>query len=57
MAVAAALNQGLRGHVVYSDGWMHDHSWLGLLFDKAGVCPAFKLENVRKLFDEHKVAF
>ena len=55
--MAAALNQGLRGHVVYSDGWMHDHSWLGLLFDKAGVCPAFKLENVRKLFDEHKVAF
>ena len=56
VAVAAALNQGLRGHVVYSDGWSHDYSWLGLLFDEAGVSPAFRLDNVRKLFDEREVA-
>ena len=55
-AVASALNSYLRGHVVYSDGWMHDYSWLGLLFDEAGISPAFKLENVRMIFNEDEVA-
>lgn len=55
-AVAVALNQLLRDRVVYSDGWANDYSWLALLFDEAGLSPAFKLENLRKLLDENEVA-
>jgi hypothetical protein len=53
--VATILNQRLRGRVVYSDGWAHDYSWLALLFDEAGLAPAFKLENLRTVLDENEV--
>ena len=54
--MAAALNEHLLGHIIYSDGWMYDYTWLSLLFDEAGLTPAFKLENVRKLFDDDEAA-
>lgn len=50
--VARAINTQLAGHTVYSDGWAHDYTWLGALFDAADMTPAFKLENLRALLDE-----
>lgn len=50
--VAHAINTQLAGHTVYSDGWAHDYTWLGALFDAADMTPAFKLENLRALLDE-----
>lgn len=52
--VARRLNEDLRGMTVYSDGWAHDYSWLGVLFDAAGQAPSFKLENIRKLLAENE---
>ena len=49
LEVAQLLNRQLNGCVVYSDGWAHDYSWLGVLFDVAQVSPRFKLENLRAL--------
>jgi hypothetical protein len=50
--VAERLNADLRGLTVYSDGWANDYSWIGVLFDEAGLLPAFRLENLRKLLSE-----
>jgi hypothetical protein len=50
--VALALNQDLAGLTVYCDGWAHDYSWLGALFEEAGLAPRFKLESVGALLDE-----
>lgn len=50
--VAQAINARLAGQTVYSDGWSHDYSWLGKLFDAADMTPAFKLENLRILLSE-----
>jgi len=50
--VADKLNTELRGLTVYSDGWANDYSWLGALFEAAGVAPSFKLENLRSLLSE-----
>jgi hypothetical protein len=50
--VACLLNTQLTGQTVYSDGWANDYSWLGILFDVAGISPRFKLENLRALLRE-----
>jgi hypothetical protein len=50
--VAQALNRDLSGLTVYCDGWAHDYTWLGALFEEAGLTPAFKLESVSALLDE-----
>ena len=50
--VARALNRDLAGLTVYCDGWAHDYTWLGALFEEAGLSPAFKLESVGALLDE-----
>jgi hypothetical protein len=50
--VARALNQGLGGRTVYCDGWAHDYTWLGALFEAAGFPPSFKLESVQRLLDD-----
>lgn len=50
--VARLLNAQLTGQTVYSDGWANDYSWLGSLFDVAGMSPTFKLENLRALLLE-----
>jgi len=50
--VALALNRDLAGLTVYCDGWAHDYSWLGALFEEAGLSPSFKLESVGALLDE-----
>jgi len=50
--VARILNRDLYGCAVYSDGWAHDSSWLGLLFEEAGVQPRFRLLHLRELLTE-----
>jgi hypothetical protein len=50
--VAHQLNSQLEGCTVYSDGWANDYSWIGALFDAAGMSPHFKLENLRSLLQE-----
>lgn len=52
--VARLLNVQLLGQTVYSDGWANDFSWLGALFDVAGMSPRFKLENLRSLLREEE---
>ena len=52
--VAQQINSQLYGQTVYSDGWSHDYTWLGVLFDAADLTPAFKLENLRALLDEQQ---
>lgn len=52
--VASLLNQNLGGQTAYSDGWGHDYSWLGRLFDAANMKPNFKLENLRALLSEEE---
>ena len=54
--VAAALNRDLAGLTVYCDGWAHDYSWLGALYEEAGLQPAFRLESVSALLDEPHLA-
>jgi hypothetical protein len=54
--VAQHLNEQLRGTTIYTDGWAHDYSWLAALFDAAGTRPAFKLDNLRALLNEHEAA-
>jgi hypothetical protein len=54
--VASWLNQHLGGQTVYCDGWAHDYAWLGLLFDAAGMRPAFRLEHVRRLMSDDQAA-
>lgn len=54
--VASTLNTDLAGRTVYCDGWAHDYSWLGALFDEAGSRARFKLETVAGLFDEARIS-
>ncbi|MFN3810914.1 MAG: hypothetical protein ACK4S6_09875 [Roseateles asaccharophilus] len=54
--VAAELNQRLAGQIVYCDGWGHDYSWLGRLFDAAELQPAFRLQDIRVLLSDAEAA-
>lgn len=49
------LNGHLRGHVVYSDAWGNDLSWLGTLFDEAELPQLFKLEALTCLLDQDQM--
>lgn len=52
--VAVWLNQHLAGLTIYSDAWAHDSSWLGLLFETAGIMPRFRMEALQVLLSEHQ---
>lgn len=54
--VAAALNDWLRGMVVYSDAWAHDYTWLNKLYDVADSVPSFRLDNLRALLTDAEAA-
>jgi hypothetical protein len=54
--VAQQLNQRLRGLTLYCDGWAHDFTWLGVLFEAAGSSPSFKLDNLRALLTDQEAA-
>lgn len=55
--VATRLNEQLAGLTLYCDGWAHDYVWLSVLFEAAGLTPAFKLDNLRALLTEQEAAF
>lgn len=55
--VATQLNARLHGLTVYCDGWAHDYTWLGVLFDAAGMSPSFRLDNLRALLTDREAAF
>jgi hypothetical protein len=54
--VARQLNERLRGLTLYCDGWAHDFTWLGVLFEAAGLQPSFKLDNLRALLTDQEAA-
>lgn len=54
--VAQRLNDDLGGRTAYCDGWAHDYTWLGALFEAASLVPRFRLESVNKLLDEQHLA-
>lgn len=47
--VAQMLNEQLQNKTVYSDGWMHDFTWISLLFESAKIRQRFKLEDLRNV--------
>lgn len=53
--VAERLNRLLQGRTVYSDAWGHDLSWLGKLYDQAGMRQRFTLESLRRLIGEQQL--
>jgi hypothetical protein len=55
--VATELNQRLYGQTVYCDSWAHDYVWLSVLYDAAGLNPAFRLDDLRALLTEREAAF
>ena len=55
--VATQLNERLQGLTLYCDGWAHDSVWLRVLFEAAGLTPAFKLDNLRALLTDQEAAF
>jgi len=54
--ISAALNERLRGQVVYSDAWAHDYTWLNRIYESAERSPSFKLDNLRALLDDQQAA-
>jgi len=46
---ALKMNDLLRGKTLYSDAWSYDSSWMGLLFDEAGLVQRFRIETINKL--------
>ncbi len=50
--VALLLNTQLAGLTVYTDGWANDFTWLGVLYEAAGMVPHFKLDNLRSLLSD-----
>lgn len=48
-AIATHLNNTFLNQTIYSDGWMHDFTWLNCLFYAADVSPHFKLEDLRTM--------
>lgn len=50
--VAENLNTLLHGQTVYSDAWGFDSSWVALLFHRAGLRQAFRLQALSTLMEE-----
>ncbi|MCB1801796.1 MAG: hypothetical protein KDI82_08935 [Gammaproteobacteria bacterium] len=49
--VAWRLNQLLRNRTAYSDAWAFDMSWVGKLFDAAGIEQTFRIADIADLID------
>ena len=55
--IALKLNELLRGKTLYSDAWGFDSSWIGRLFDSAGIVQRFRLDTINKLLKPEQVEF
>ena len=53
--VVEELNDRLCGRTVFSDGWVHDYSWLAVLYDAAHRVPAFRLESLGGLLTPDEI--
>jgi hypothetical protein len=42
----------LRKRTVYSDAWSYDMSWVGKLYDAAGVLQGFHIADIAELMTE-----
>lgn len=47
--VARAMNEQLYGKTLYSDAWSFDSSWIGRLFEEAGLVQRFRIDTINKL--------
>jgi hypothetical protein len=56
VAVAQELNHELCGRTLYTDAWVHDYSWLALLYDVARRAPTFRLESLQSLLTDCEIA-
>jgi hypothetical protein len=54
--VALFLNQLCGGQTLYSDAWSFDSSWVGRLFDEAGIVQRFKLDTITRLLNEDELS-
>lgn len=53
--IALKLNELLRGQTLYSDAWSFDSSWIGRLFDSAGIVQRFRIDTINKLLKPEQV--
>lgn len=53
--VALMLNESLHSKVLYSDAWNFDSSWLGRLFDEAGLVQRFRLDTISRLLSPEQM--
>jgi hypothetical protein len=50
--VARRLNELLRKRTAYTDAWSYDMSWIGKLYDAAGVPQGFRIADIAELMTE-----
>ena len=55
--IAITLNDMFSGKTLYSDAWSFDSSWIGRLFDSAGIVQRFRIETINKLLKPEQVEF
>jgi DNA polymerase III epsilon subunit-like protein len=53
--VAYELNRVLADRVLYSDAWSFDSSWLGRIFEEAGIVQRFRLETITTLLSQKQL--
>ena len=56
-SIAYQMNELLRGQTLYSDAWSFDSSWIGRLYDSAGIVQRFRIETINKLLSPRQVEF
>lgn len=52
--VALWLNDTFKGQTIYTDAWMNDMCWLGLLYEEADISQNFKIESLLSLLTEEE---
>lgn len=53
--VVEVLNDSLCGRTLFSDGWVHDYSWLAVLYEAAHRVPTFRLESLGALLTQDDI--
>lgn len=53
--VVEVLNDSLCGHTLFSDGWVHDYSWLAVLYEAARRVPTFCLQSLSALLTQDEI--
>lgn len=53
--VVEVLNDRLCGRTLFSDGWVHDYTWLAVLYEAAHRVPTFRLESLGALLTRRDI--